>query len=107
MKQQTISFSYNWNNKLDCKSFTTVRIYNEKKYVINQKYSIELCGNLKKEAIIVNIKSFTVNNVNDYISYLDSGYSLEEFKNVLFRMYPHVRKDSNQKFMFILLSTIK
>ena len=24
----TIPFSYNWNNKLDCKAFTTIRIFN-------------------------------------------------------------------------------
>lgn len=29
----TLNFSKNWNNKLDCKVFTTLRLHNPNKYL--------------------------------------------------------------------------
>ena len=55
---KTITFSYNWNNKLGRKAFTTIRLYNPNKYKIGETYNI----NLKKECIgagkIIAIKNF-------------------------------------------------
>ena len=34
-----IRFSYNWNNKLNCHSYTTIRIHNPSKYEINIRYN--------------------------------------------------------------------
>lgn len=43
--QHTIAFSNNWNNKLDCLAFTTIRLYNPGKYVKGRVYKIKWDGN--------------------------------------------------------------
>ena len=36
VKFDTINFSYNWNSKLNCSAFTTIRVKNDKKYRIGK-----------------------------------------------------------------------
>ncbi len=100
-----INFSSNWNNKLDCKCFTTLRLKNEKKYQLNKEYLINLKKNPIKKAEIIGIKTIFFNDINEYIANLDTGYSLEETKNILLKMYPTI-KTQTQPFYFILLKTI-
>lgn len=38
----TIDFSYNWNGKLNCNSFTTIRLANPNKYQIGLDYLVKL-----------------------------------------------------------------
>lgn len=39
---RSIKFSYNWNQKLNCKAFTTIRIHNDGKYVVGEIYNVYL-----------------------------------------------------------------
>lgn len=105
-QKNEISFSYNWNKKLDNNSFTTIRLSNESKYQVNKHYNITLCGNFLKKVIIVAIKRITINQINEYIAQLDTGYSQVECQNVLYRMYPFLRKDPSRELFFILMRTI-
>lgn len=100
-----INFSTNWNNKLDCKCFTTLRLKNPKKYQLNKQYLINLKKNPIKKAEIIGIKTIFFKDINEYIAHLDTGYSLEETKNILLKMYPNI-KTHTQPFYFILLKTI-
>lgn len=100
-----INFSTNWNNKLDCKCFTTLRLLNPKKYQLNKQYLINLKKNPIKKAEIIGIKTIFFKDINEYIAHLDTGYSLEETKNILLKMYPKI-KTHTQPFYFILLKTI-
>lgn len=43
--QHTINFSTNWNGKLGCQAFTTIRLYNPGKYVEGRVYRINWEGN--------------------------------------------------------------
>jgi hypothetical protein len=58
----TIKFSHNWNNKLDCHAFTTLRRSNPRRYAA----------------------------ISDFITWIDTGYSLDECKGILRKMYPDV-----------------
>lgn len=102
-----INFSYNWNNKLDCKCFTTIRLTNSNKYRVGFEYEIQLKNQRIKNARIVGIKVFTLDGINEFISRIDTGYSKEETIKIINRMYPDTVNNVNKSFMLILLETVK
>ena len=87
----TIDFSYNWNNKLNSMYFTTLRLYNPVKYAVGKRHHVRLktkdgwitCYGY---AVIQDVRKVLGSELNDFIS-LDTGYSLEETKNILSKMY--------------------
>lgn len=97
-----IKFSFNWNNKLTNKAFTTIRIHNPKKYIIDQEYSIEISGRATGTAILKAITTVKACNLNEFICYLDTGYSKAETLNILKRMYKGIDVE-NTLFDFCLL----
>lgn len=100
----SIKFSYNWNNKLSNKAFTTLRLHNDNKYKVNSRYEIELNNQIQGVATIHNIKTLTLNQLNNYITYLDTGYNVTEAKKILQTMYKNKPIDwDTQKLDFILL----
>lgn len=106
MPTPNINFSYNWNNKLNCKAFTTIRLKNSNKYQIGKEYKILLKKELLKPAIIEDIKTIYFNQINEFIARVDTGYSALETKNILKKMYSKINFET-QPFSFILLSTVK
>lgn len=100
-----INFSTNWNNKLDCNCFTTLRLKNDKKYQLNHTYRIDLKKKPFKKAEILEIKSIYFIQINEFIARLDTGYSAQETKDIIKKMYPKVNL-STQPFYFILLKTV-
>jgi len=98
-----IRFSYNWNNKLFCKAFTTFRIHNNKKYIIGNNYNIIFKNQFFCIAQIVNKRIITLDKINNYVSFLDTGYNVETFKDIVNKMYPTNNNINKQLFDFILL----
>jgi len=82
-----ISFSYNWNNKLNCNFFTTIRSLNPGKYHAGVQHEVVLKGDRIGIAEIVSVKAIYGRNINEYIAGLDTGYSIEETLKILSRMY--------------------
>lgn len=99
-----IKFSYNWNNKLNCKSYTTIRPYNSIKYVLNFCYKIILNNEYLHTAQIVDIKNFKLKDITNFIAYIDTGYSKEETINIIQKMYKNASYDL--VYSFILLNKI-
>jgi CRISPR/Cas system CSM-associated protein Csm2 small subunit len=87
---EVIDFSYNWNNKLNCKAFTTFRLHSNK-YGVGRIYEVQLKSETLGTATLQNKKTIKLNQINDYISYLDTGYNVDEMKNIVRKMY----KNSN------------
>jgi len=98
---ETIKFSYNWNKKLGCLAFTTWRLHNERKYVVGKMYQIECKGVETFTAECVDIKHLMLSQVNEFIARVDTGYSVGEFKNIIYRIYKD--KADTGVFDFILL----
>lgn len=98
----TIPFSYNWNRKLDCKAFTTIRLYNPGKHVPGTKIQIWMRGGSMGTGTIMDVKPFLLEKLNPFMSYLDMGYSVEEGRNVILKMYPTV-DFKIKKLAFILI----
>lgn len=100
---ETIRFTYNWNNKLGCNAFTTIRLANDKKYVVGQTYNIQY-KKVSFKAFIVSISKFTLDKLTNLVAMLDTGYTLEETKEVIRKMYPDITE--NQVFYLILLKKV-
>lgn len=96
-----INFSNNWNKKLDNTAFTTIRLENPNKYKIGQQYEIKL--NHKKITVgkIIEIRKLMFKDINEFIAYLDTGYSSTECKKIIQKMYPSI--DFTHKFLYLIL----
>lgn len=103
---EALSFSYNWNNKLHCNYFTTLRLYNEKKYFVGNKLAVDLNMEQLKVAEVVGHKKILITDINDFIAGLDTGYTVTETVNILKRMYPKANWQT-QYLSFVLLKTVK
>lgn len=96
-----IKFSYNWNNKLECLSFTTIRPKSDK-YKVGEVYQINLKGQSKGTATIAEIKEFKLEKINEFIARLDTGYSREKCIEIISTMYKN-QDVSKMTFQLILL----
>lgn len=99
----TIPFSYNWNNKLDCTAFTTIRLYSADNHVPDRAVSIIIKGVSKGTGKIKGCKRFMLADMNDYIAYLDTGYNKEQATNVILRMYPNVDFKTKQLALLLIV----
>jgi hypothetical protein len=85
-----IGFSYNWNNKLSCRAFTTIRLHNPSKYILNERYYIRLKSNEIGTGQIVAINDFLLKNLTTTVAYIDTGYCKEECTKIINKMYSNV-----------------
>ena len=105
MKNEDLAFGYNWNNKLNCLSFSTIRLRNDKKYFVGAKKDIWLKGEYKGVATIVAISYFTLDKINESIARLDTGYSAEECRDIIRKMYKDIDWNTQQLCFCILAYT--
>lgn len=83
---EIIKFSYNWNKKLNCDCFTTLRLPSSK-FQLHKEFMIELNGVALKTAKIVALKHSNTDTFTDEMCYLDTGYNAEETRNIITKMY--------------------
>lgn len=101
---EQIKFSQNWNNKLDCNCFTTIRLFS-KKYIKNKTFEIVLKDKVLFQAESVEVYKISIDKLNDYICFLDTGYSKEETIEIFKKMYSSV-DFSTQMLALILLKKV-
>src|SRR5690554_4448825 len=90
-KDLRLDFAYNWNKKLNGKAFTSIRLWNENKYQVGNVYDIWL-GNTKKGiASLVSLKRIRLDQINDHIALLDTGYRSAECQDMIKKMYKNKR----------------
>jgi len=87
---RTISFTNNWNNKLNNKAFSTLRLHNPSKYVVGLEYTIELNGRVLGTAILKEKRVLNTAQLNEFICHLDTGYNKTQTLKILERMYPNL-----------------
>jgi hypothetical protein len=101
----TIEFSYNWNNKLNCKYFTTLRLSNRLtvgEWVL--VYEKNKCMGLHK---VEDKKQLSVKSLNPWICGIDTGYTVEETKRILEKMYPGKITDETTIYWHLLRKPTK
>lgn len=99
---ETIAFSYNWNNKLDCKAFSTIRLHQPKRWVPLSKVHIQYKKEYRGTGTIMEVKVFKLPQLNQFMAFLDTGYNVEEAKKIIYRMYPKIDFET-QLLNFILI----
>lgn len=87
----------NWDNKLSRKYFTTIRVPNNY-YKVGEVYDIVLKKQPQFKAKILEIKSFNIEKLNNFVSYLDAGLSVEAMTKLFNTMYK-----GQKEFVIILL----
>jgi hypothetical protein len=89
---RTINFSYNWNNKLDNKVFTTIRA-NFIPVQPGTTLQIHLKGKLYCWAKVQECIKCKFSDINTLILWLDTGYAPEE----AFKVFKSMGLDYNRK----------
>lgn len=84
---KTLNFNHNWNGKLNCDYFTTIRLYNEDKYKVGERFECYLKGQFKGVVEVVSVKVIYLHQINNWIAWLDTGYDVHTTQNILREMY--------------------
>ena len=106
---ERLDFEQNWNNKLNCGSFTAIRLHNPIKYCVGAVKNIYLDGRYKGDARILSVKPMRLEQVNLFVSKLDMGLPPEECIKEVKKLYKN-RPGLNwqqQQVDLILLEYIK
>lgn len=84
---EILEFSQNWNNKLNCDSFTAVRLHNPRKYCVGAVKNIYLKGIWKGAATIIDVRQVRLDQLNNFVSQLDTGLAVEPFRQMIRELY--------------------
>ena len=93
MTTEELIFNTNWNKKLDCDFFTSIRINNDRKFVVGNKYVIKLgkkdqpLKTYPRMAVLIAKHTINLAGIKDYMAYLDTGYNAEETKELIRKIY--------------------
>lgn len=83
-----INFDENYNNKLDCKFFTTIRIQDPKKtYIPGGLVDIKLKRKFLFKAVIISNIIYKLDQINHVSTYLDAGLNHYDFKILMENIY--------------------
>ncbi len=108
MKNERLNFSTNWNGKLFCNYFTTIRLHNPRKYGVGNQYDFHLKEVFMGEVKVIDHKKLTVATISEWIARLDTGYSAEETKNIIRTMYKNIDNFTDDTpLSYVLLHKIK
>lgn len=110
---ETLKFSYNWNNKLECDFFTTLRLHNPAKYKVGNKLQVQISnkkGTYIKPNVyeIFSVKSFKIEAVTEWVARIDTGYSREQCIKMIKTMYKNSGVNWNTQLLdFVLVGKTK
>lgn len=99
LNPRKLSFSTNWNGKLDCTYFTTLRLSS---FNVGDALEIWHKSLYKGEGRVVDKKIINLNQISDWIGYLDTGYNAHETKKILMTMH-HTVTDWDKQLIYYYL----
>lgn len=85
---ENIVFSQNWNNKLLCGAFTTVRMENPDRYRWGGEYTVVMGRHQLGSAKIVMLKTLYYKDLTEGMSMVDTGRPLPYLLKLLDSFYP-------------------
>ena len=107
MIKRHIKFSHNWNNKLNCDSYSSLRVANSDKYKIGELYDIYLSSVKIHVAVLIDIIELpSVYYITQFVAHLDTGLSYVETIQIINECYPDVDL-IKEPFYLILLKVVK
>ncbi len=100
---KNVKFNKNWNNKLYCMSFSTVRLSSSTKFKEGEIYRIWENDISKGTATLMCINEFLLANISPAMCLLDTNYEKDEYTKMFKKMYQKKRIDfSKKKLMFLV-----
>ena len=100
---RNLKFSYNWNRKLDCNAFTTLRLARPGYYAEGQDYYVKLKEQDRGLATLQRIKTLRLAQLNDFIAYLDTGYGLDQTIDIIKKMYKNQNINWETQELYLML----
>ena len=100
---ETIKFSVNWNKKLDCDFFTTIRLSN--RFNIGDFVMIECKGIESKVGEIMTKHTTVIEKLTDLVCYQDTGYNKMTTIGLIKKMYGSIDNWETQKIYIYGIST--
>ncbi len=98
------NFSYDWNGKLSNKAFTTLRLSD--KFDVGDEIYVSLKNKrLPDKYLVKDRKAIKLESINEFVAYLDMGYSAEECRDVLRKMYSkkNINWETQTIFLYLLV----
>ena len=84
---ERLEFEDNFNNKLNCQCFTTIRIHQPVRNAIGAVKQVYLKGVWKGNARIIHATTITMDRINLPMAKLDSGLMPEECRRLIRNLY--------------------
>lgn len=107
-----LNFSHNWNKKLDCDVFSTIRRWNPAVHFEGRE--VDIYDNsvnparYKGRGKYAIVSEFKLNQLKPAAAMLDTGYTLDETLNIIRTMYyKKVPNLEEQSFAYIIIRKIK
>ena len=97
-----LKFSTNWNNKLHCNVFSTIRL-NSSKYNVGEQFEVLLqhkegsilIGKTKYKSLgtatVLQHSTVQVCKLPNGLCLLDTGYNANETKSIILKMYQNIK----------------
>jgi hypothetical protein len=105
---ERLDFNENWNGKLNCQCFTTIRLHNPIKNCVGAIKQIYLKDRYKGDAKIMHVSRITLDQINLPMAKLDSGLLPDELRAKLRELYKSHRPNWNtQPLDFLVLEYLK
>lgn len=105
LSMKDFQFSYNWNNKLDCSVFTTLRLSG--RWNVGDRGGIFLKHRKIGDGEVVMKVATTFGQISDGVAYVDTGYNASECRKILQKMYNAQPLTNNQVIYLYFIKKIK
>lgn len=93
---ETLKFNKNWNGKLCCDHFTTLRLHNPDKFYKNAKFQTVTqtpSGVVRSFSQCVHVSTFLLDNIPEAIFLVDCGLRKEDAIQMIEQMYKYYKVD--------------
>jgi hypothetical protein len=87
VKYEDLIFSSNFNNKLNANCYTTMRLYNPKKFFIGKRFNVMIDKRRHHTAEVVAVSEITFEKVSEAMAFIDTGLNKLEFTKLFTRLY--------------------
>lgn len=93
-----LDFTYNWNNKLACTCYSTIRASGRLRE--GQHVTIKLQGKPLHVAMVEVVKPFRIHEMTEAMAMIDTGYGRDETIQILRKMYSKLTDEQFEKQLF-------
>ena len=99
----SINFEKNYNNKLHCVCFTSLRLHNDYNYSVGLNYTIMLKRKNFGVAKLIEKRVLRLDQLNEFIAHIDAGVPLKELISMIKSFYTKKSIDWNTQQLDLLL----